>query len=99
MNDFFKRFFGTSQRERDAASAMAADSDSQESYVASQLELAQQQAASLPIGESFTYRLTDIPTKISSPHEIIFGMMMLARQYGLQAGSMINEEIDFTRVS
>lgn len=83
----------------DIPDVVAADGGSNRDYVTQQLSLAQQQARSYNIGESFTYRLTDIPAGIQSPHEIVFGMMMRASEFGLVAGAMADEVIEFTRTS
>lgn len=108
MFGFFKRLFGKDDDTFVSATGggwgempniIPADGGSQKDYVESQLELARQQAAKLAVGESFTYRLTNIPKGISGPHEIMFGMMMRSHEYGLESGSMLNEKIKFTRIS
>lgn len=111
-SNFFKRLFGNRDSNTtdtfvkatgggwgDTPNIVPADGGSQKDYVESQLELAKQQAASVAVGESFTYRLTDIPVGISGPHEIMFGMMMRSHEYGLMSGPMIDEKIEFTRIS
>jgi hypothetical protein len=50
------------------------------------------------IGEEFTFTISDIPVGISSPHEIIMGLMMRAHEHGLSVDSAINESVYFTRL-
>lgn len=83
----------------DPPNVVAADGGSQKSYVTQQLELASQEALQLEVGESFHYILKNIPAGIESPHEIIFGMIMRASEYGLSHGVASNERIRFTRIS
>jgi len=52
----------------------------------------------IEIGEEFEFTITDIPAGISSPHEIIFGLMMRAHEYGLRVGAIANETAYFTRM-
>ena len=78
---------------------VSVDGGSQAEYVRSQLELAREQAMAVEVGEKITYTLTDIPRGIASPVEILFGLMMLAREYDLRPGVARNETIEFTRLS
>lgn len=78
--------------------AIAGDGGSQKDFVTEVLEKAALQAKkSVKVGERFTFTITDIPRGISGPHEIIFGVMMRAGEYGLFADSILNEQIHFTR--
>ncbi|MEO7904629.1 MAG: hypothetical protein ABIR91_02440, partial [Candidatus Saccharimonadales bacterium] len=77
----------------DAHDIIAADGGSQADYVGQQLEKAAKRAESMTASERFTYTLTDIPQGISGPHEITFGLMMRAPEYGLRCLSAINEKI------
>lgn len=49
------------------------------------------------VGEEFAYTLTEIPHGITSPHEVIFPLMMRAHEYGLRAGFMHDETAHFVR--
>lgn len=51
------------------------------------------------VGQEFQFIITDIPTGISSPHEIIFGLMMQAGEYGLSCRGIANEKAHFTRLT
>jgi hypothetical protein len=64
------------------------------------LERARQHALEheIPVGEEFEFTLTNIPNGISSPHEIIFGLMTRASDYDLRPGRMNDETIRFTRL-
>ena len=77
---------------------VASDGGSQSDFVTSLLEQAAKQAQSVKVGEEFIFTITDIPRGISSPHEIVFGLMMLADEYGLECGPVVNEEVWFIRV-
>lgn len=83
---------------RDLPETVPADGGNQADYVESQLKKATIEAyeRGLVTGDSFRYRLTDIPKDISSPHEIAFGMMLQASKYGMIAGAMRDEEIHLT---
>ncbi len=78
---------------------VAADGGSQADYVQQQLELAAIQAQDVAVGETFSFTLTNIPLGITSPHEIAFGLMMRAGEYGLLPGVMSNETIEFERLN
>lgn len=79
---------------------MPADGGSHADYVGDILRRAREHAEDngVGVGEEFTYTITDIPRGISSPHEIIFGLMMRAPEYGLSADFMHDETAHFTRI-
>ena len=76
---------------------VATDGGSQAAYVKQQLELAAEQAQSMAVGEEFTFLLTDIPRSISSPHEIVAGLIVQSYDYGLEFSSVVDEEVRFRR--
>lgn len=81
----------------DPPETIATDGGSQADYVGDQLAKAQAYAQQhVKIGESFQFKLTAIP-RVMSPHEISFGMMMRACNYGLESGISMNETFTFTR--
>ncbi len=83
----------------DAPSVMSVDGGEHADYVGEVLRRARDYAMEqgVAIGDDFTYTLTDIPRGITSPHEIIIGLMTRARDFGLDAGIAFGEEITFTR--
>lgn len=85
----------------DVPGVMSADGGEHADYVGEVLRRAQAHAVEqgIAIGEDFTYTLTDIPCGITSPHEIIIGLMTRARDFGLEAGIAFGEKIAFTRLS
>lgn len=80
----------------DPAEIISADGGSQRNYVEDQLESARHQALSegLGVGDTLKYKLTSIPKGISSPHEIVFGIMMQASRYGFRPGVMHDEMVE-----
>lgn len=78
----------------------AADGGEHSDYVGTMLERAKAYADEngISIGEEFRFTITDIPTGIASPHEIVFGMMMRASDFGFIPGMMMNETISLTRI-
>lgn len=78
---------------------VAADGGSQAGYVEQLLERAWAavREENVPVGGQLTLVMTDIPTRITSPHEIVFGLMMRAGEYGLQFDSALNETVYFVR--
>ncbi len=82
----------------EAPEVIQADGGEYRDYVAEQLERARQQAdkEGLKPGDVLRYRLVDIPRGIVSPHEISFGMMIRASEYGFTPGVMNNELINLT---
>lgn len=83
----------------DSPDQVAADGGSQRDYVTEQLEAAAEVAKQYQIDEQFEYRLTDIPAGIQSPHEIAFGIMMRAPDYGLMVDTMVDETLYVVRLS
>lgn len=85
----------------DVPDVVAADGGSQADYVGELLRQAKHQACdeSVPVGGEFTFTVTNIPEGISSPHEIMFGLMMRAGECGLMCTSMIDEKAFFIRVA
>src|SRR5690606_13474182 len=69
----------------DLPATVATDGGSQEGFVKEQLERARLYALEnhIAIGESFEFTIDEIPVGLKSPHEIVFGMMMRANDYGL----------------
>ncbi len=84
----------------DSLDAVAVDGGEQADYVGEMLRRASEYAREngVEIGEEFEYTITDIPCGITSPHEIVFGLMMRAGEYGLCPGPMLNEKAYFTRL-
>lgn len=84
----------------DVPSVMSADGGEHADYVGEVLRRAQAHAVEqgVVVGEDFTYTLTDIPRGITSPHEIVIGLMTRARDFGLDAGIAFNEQVTFTRL-
>lgn len=84
----------------DAPETIAGDGGAQADFVAQTLERARAYALenNIPVGQEFEFVITDIPTGITSPHEIVFGLMMRASEYGLTPGVIDNETARFTRV-
>ena len=83
----------------DPPERVAGDGGEQADYVSSQLAKAQAYAqVHVEVGDTFEFRLTKIPGNITSPHEIAFGIMMRAGEYGLQPGVNVNETFTFTRL-
>lgn len=84
----------------DPSNTVAGDGGAQADFVGQTLERARAHALEndIPVGQEFEFTITDIPAGISSPHEIIFGLMMRAGEYGLTSGAIANETAFFTRV-
>lgn len=83
----------------DPPETIASDGGNQKDFVDTLLQQAQRQAReTVEIGESFTFTITNIPRGVTSPHEIVFGLMMQANQYGLSCGTIANESATFTRL-
>lgn len=84
----------------DAPEVMAADGGANADYVGDVLRLARIHAVShsIPVGEEFEFTIANIPMGITSPHEIVFGLMMRAEEFGLSAGVMFDEKVTFTRI-
>lgn len=84
----------------DSPEVVAGDGGSQADFVGQTLERARAYALenNIPVGQEFGFTITDIPAGISSPHEIIFGLMMRASEYGLIPGTIVNETAFFTLV-
>lgn len=80
---------------------LAPDGGSQADFVDITLQSARQYALdnNIPVGKEFTYTITDIPKGITSPYEIIAGLMMQAGRYGLAPGILADETIRFTRLN
>lgn len=79
---------------------VAIDGGSQADYVGQQLERARAYAKEhVAVGEKFDFTLTNIPRDIASPHEIIFGLMMRAENYGLQYEYIVNETARLIRTA
>lgn len=53
----------------------------------------------IPVGQEFEFTITDIPVGISSPHEIVFGLMTQAKSFGLETGVVADEKVMFTRLN
>lgn len=85
---------------RDIPEVVAVDGGEHADYVGEVLQKAYEYAreTNVKIGEGFDYTLTDIPCGIVSPHEIAFGLMMRASDYGLSAGFVHDETANFTRL-
>lgn len=83
----------------DSPDTIPGDGGSQADFVGRTLQRARDFALenNIPVGEEFEFIITDIPVGISSPHEIIFGLMMRAHEYGLIPGAVANETAYFTR--
>lgn len=79
---------------------IAIDGGSQADFVRQTLQAARQYAIDnqIQIGETFKYIIKDIPVGISSPHEISFGLMMQAFDFGLSADYMRDEQVKFVRL-
>lgn len=83
----------------DGPNEIPVDGGAHADYVGEVLKKIRDYAAEhVGVGESFTYTITDIPVGIESPFEIVFGLMMRANDYGLQAGAMANETAQFIRL-
>lgn len=84
---------------RDSPNTVAADGGEHAGYVGEVLHQASEYAhdQGIGVGEEFDYTITNIPRGITSPHEIMFGLMMRAQDYGLSASSMHDEKIRFIR--
>ena len=79
---------------------VAANGGSQADYVLQQLHAAREYAReNVAVGDTFEYRLTNIPRGISSPHEIMMGLMFQADEYGLMCSFMHDEAVTFIRTS
>jgi len=50
------------------------------------------------VGEVFDFTIIHIPSGIGSPHEIIFGLLMRAGNYGLSSIGVMNETASFKRL-
>jgi len=85
----------------DPPSTVPADGGSQADFVGQTLDRARAYMLEqgIVVDQEFTFVITDIPVGISNPHEIIFGMMMRAPDYGLDAISVANEQAVFIRMS
>lgn len=83
----------------DGPDRVRVDGGSRKDYVIEVLEAAVAYADEHGIkpGETFEYTLTNIPSGISSPLEIVIGIMYRAGEYGLLPGSAFNETFSFTR--
>lgn len=68
-------------------------------YVMNVLVAAREEAQAVPVGDYFDFTLTDIPRGITSPHEIVFGLMAQSVNYGLQIDYTHNETVRFRRVA
>ena len=84
----------------DSPEVVAADGGSQADFVGHVLKQARDYALkeNIAVGESFTYKITDIPRGIVGPHDIVFGIMVRASEVGLRAGVVFDEEAQFTRI-
>lgn len=84
----------------DLPETVSSDGGSQADFVGQTLERARAYALenNIPVGEEFEFIITDIPVGVTSPHEIIFGLMMRAGEYGLISRVIANETAFFTRV-
>lgn len=82
------------------ADVIPGDGGAHADYVGRMLERAREQAlaSGVAVGQSFEFTLTEIPRGISDPNEIVFGLIMRAREAGLSPGVMKNETIKFTRI-
>jgi hypothetical protein len=85
----------------DSPEVVSTKGGSQADFVDQTLERAHAYALEheVPVGSQFEFIITDIPVGISSPHEIIFGLMMEAHRYGLSADAIHNEKISFIRMA
>lgn len=81
------------------ANVIKLPASSEAECVAEVLRLAKERAQSVAVGESFEFKITDIPMGIRDPHTIIFGLMMQAHEYGLSMGFAVNETVQFTRMA
>lgn len=52
----------------------------------------------IPIGGEFDYVITNIPQGISSPHTIMFSVMLYADQFGLHPESFVDEKVHFVHI-
>lgn len=82
----------------DSPQYVAGDGGSQSKFVHGLLAQARDQAQSVEVGEEFTFRVTEIPQGITSPHEIVFGIMMIAEQYDIRCELIVDEGVRFTRM-
>lgn len=84
----------------DAPDVIPADGGKHADYVGEILRRASEYAREndITVGEEFEYTLTGIPRGIVSPHEIMFGLMLRAPEYGLSSGAIFNEMAYFTRL-
>lgn len=85
----------------DTPDVISGDGGANADYVGEVLRQASEYAneQGIAVGEEFCFTITDIPVGISSPHEIIMGLMMRAHECGLSVDSAINEEVYFTRMA
>lgn len=83
----------------DAPGIVAIDGGAQADFVGQTLERARAYALEndIPVGQEFEFTIADIPVGISSPHEIVFGLMMRAGEQGLSPGVIADEKAFFTR--
>lgn len=84
----------------DSPDIVAGDGGENADYVGEVLRQASEYAREngVEIDEEFEFTFTDIPRGITSPHEIMFGIIMRAHEYGLSSAGMANETAYFTRV-
>lgn len=80
---------------------LATNGGSSADYVRRSLENARLYAVenNIAVGEDFEFTLKEIPKGIQSPHEILFGLMMQASQYGLSCTIIHDEKMSLTRTS
>lgn len=83
----------------DADEVVAIDGGEHADYVDEVLRDASEYARrhGVAVGEEFAYTLTRIPRGIASPHEIVFGIIMRASDYGLSPGVACDETLLFVR--
>lgn len=83
----------------DVPDEIAADGGEHADYVGKILQSACEYAReNVAIGDEFSYTITNTPRDINSPHEIVFGLMMRAPEYGLCTGYVHDETAMFIRV-
>ena len=84
----------------DAPDVIAINGGEDADYVGEMLSHARDFALAneIGIGERFEFTLTDIPVGITSPHEIIFGLMMRAHEVELSCEGTSDETICFIRM-
>lgn len=85
----------------DSPDVIAADGGNQSDYVDTVLRGARDYAQNhgIEVGQSFDFTMTDIPMGITSPHEISFGIIVRASEYGLSANFVFDESVHFTRTA